>query len=311
MKKMLATIILTLITTAPLFAQAPHDADTNGDFVISHEEMLRVTELWKTGAYHIDSNGNFVPGSGKRIITVKLALPADAKPLEMVLIDPGTFMMGSPSTEIDRRTDERQHEVTLTKEFYIGKYEVTQGQWTSVMGSNPTASYIPKGPNYPQDNVSWNDTQNFLKKLNEMGQGHFRLPTEAEWEYACRAGTTTRFYWGDDYNEEEIDNYAWYQETRLGTGTDAPKLSVGTKLPNPWGLFDMSGSRREWCQDWKANYPGTPQTDPVGPETGTAKVTRGGSWFSDAFACRSAVRYHSNSPNSANFEKGFRIVRTP
>ena len=157
MKKLFATIIITLIATAPLFAQEPYDADTNGDFVISHEEMLRVVEMWKSGAYHIDSSGNYAPGNGKMIFTVNLpSLPEDAKPLDMVLIKAGTFMMGSPSTEKDRHNDEQQHVVTIIKEFYIGKYEVTQAQWQSVMDGNPSKNYRV-GNNYPVYYLSWND----------------------------------------------------------------------------------------------------------------------------------------------------------
>ncbi|MBC7324568.1 MAG: formylglycine-generating enzyme family protein, partial [Moorella sp. (in: Bacteria)] len=126
----------------------------------------------------------------------------------MVLIPAGTFMMGSPNNEQDRSSNEGpQHQVTLTKPFYLGKYEVTQAQWKAVMGSNP--SYF-RGNNLPVEQVSWNDCQTFIQRLNQLGQGTFRLPTEAEWEYACRAGTTTRFYWGDDPNYSQIGQYAWY-----------------------------------------------------------------------------------------------------
>ncbi|RJP32347.1 MAG: formylglycine-generating enzyme family protein, partial [Candidatus Omnitrophota bacterium] len=154
------------------------------------------------------------------IISVSLpGLPSGAKPLEMVLIPAGTFTMGSPSSEKDRDDDEGpQHQVTISKPFYIGKYPVTQAQWLAVMGTNPAEGY-GVGNDYPVYNISWNDCQEFIKKLNQMGQGEFRLPTEAEWEYACRAGTTTRFFWGNDLNYTEIKDYAWYDGNNNPRGT--------------------------------------------------------------------------------------------
>ncbi len=313
MKQLLSTIIFTLIAATLLFAQEPHDADTNGDFVISHEELLREVELWKAGAYHIDSNGNFVPGNENwnNTFTVNLPnLPADAKPLEMVLIEPGTFMMGSPSNEKGRYHDEQQHQVTITNPFYIGKYEVTQAQWQSVMGSNPSRKY-GVGSNYPVYGVSWNDCQKFITKLNQTGQGTFRLPTEAEWEYACRAGTTERFYWGDDPYDSLINGYAWYRGNNPDEGTEGfGTKEVGTRLPNQWGLFDMSGNAFEWCQDWYGYYPTTPIVDPKGKYLGSERVVRGGIWGDKARDCRSAYRY-SKYPSIDIVYYGFRLCRTP
>jgi len=147
-------------------------------------------------------------------ITVSLSLPADAKPLEMVKIPAGTFTMGSPENEQGRDSNEGpQHQVTISNDFYLGKYEVTLAQWYAVMGSYPSESWFGtfgSGDNYPIYAVSWDYCQAFITNLNAMDQGTFRLPTEAEWEYACRAGTTERFYWGDDPNETQIDVYACY-----------------------------------------------------------------------------------------------------
>ncbi len=236
-------------------------------------------------------------------ITVDIPdLPEGAKPLEMVFITAGTFMMGSPSSDKDRGSDETQHQVTLTQDFYIGKYEVTQAQWEAVMGNNP--SYFSEMPNNPVEQVSWNDCQEFITKLNQMGQGTFRLPTEAEWEYACRAGTTERFYWGDDPNDSQINDYAWYD----GNSGYITK-EVATKLPNRWGLFDMSGNVWEWCQDWYSDYPSTPVIDPVVTNSGIYRVLRGGCWSYDARYCRSASRYGSD-PDFGYYGSGFRICRT-
>ena len=244
------------------------------------------------------------PVDDEHEITINLpSLPNLAGPLEMVLIDPGTFTMGSPSSERGRDSDETQHQVTITQAFYLGKYMVTQAQWESVMGSNPaTGSGV--GNNYPVYTVSWNDCQIFIENLNGMGLGTFRLPTEAEWEYACRARTQTRFYWGDDLNDSEIVDYAWYGGNNSPSGTK----EVGQKQSNAFGLFDMSGNVYEWCSDWYGSYPSGPQVDPQGPSTGSDRVGRGGRWTYYAQHCRSAYR-HGVSPNHRGNIIGFRLVR--
>ena len=236
-------------------------------------------------------------------ITIQLPdLPINATPFKMVYIPAGEFTMGSPDNEKDRSAIEGpQHRVTITPPFYMGMYEVTQAQWQAVMGSNPSSF---KGGNLPVESVSWNDCQEFIKKLNTLGQGIFRLPTEAEWEYACRAGTVTRFYWGDDNDYSQIGQYAWYS-SNSGSQTH----EVGKKLPNAWGLFDMSGNVWEWCQDWYSDYTSDRQTDPQGPSTGSYKVFRGGSWGNDPGYCSSAHR-NSNNPDYRGNSVGFRVVRT-
>ena len=223
--------------------------------------------------------------------------------LEMVLIPAGKFVMGSPENET-------QHEVTLTKPFYIGKYEVTQErweavmgenvkpkrhinrrwrytqeQWEAVMGENPSAT---EGAKLPVTNVSWEDCQEFIKKLNTITNANYRLPTEAEWEYACRAGTSTAYSFGDSLTKGDanID----------GDGTKA----VGIYKPNAFGLYDMHGNVWEWCQDWHAVYNAEAVTDPVGPATGEFRILRGG--------CSSA-RY-LNSPTNRSGSNGLRLART-
>jgi formylglycine-generating enzyme required for sulfatase activity len=167
--------------------------------------------------------------------------------MEFVLMPAGTFTMGSPASDPNAYDDEKPaHQVTISKPFYMGKYEVTQAQWKAVMGSENNPSYF-KGDSLPVDHVSWRDVQEFIQKLNrreEQASGVFcRLPTEAEWEYAARAGTTTLYSFGDD--AAELDDYAWY-----AGNADHTSYPVGQKKPNAWGLYDMHGNVSEWCQDW-------------------------------------------------------------
>jgi formylglycine-generating enzyme required for sulfatase activity len=215
--------------------------------------------------------------------------------LDMVLIPAGNFMMGSPESEKGRADHETQHAVTLTKPFYMGKYEVTQEQWESVMGNNPSNT---KGEKLPVTNVSWDDCQNFIKKLNEKNKGKYRLPTEAEWEYACRAGTTTAYSFGDSITKSDA-NYG-------GSDTKA----VGSYKPNAFGLYDMHGNVYEWCEDWKADYPKESVIDPKGPATGDSRVLRGGFFLGDESRIRSSYR-SINSPTYRDLNGGFRLAKTP
>ena len=221
--------------------------------------------------------------------------------LEMVWCPPGSFMMGSPEGEKGRDDDETQHEVTLTKGFWLGKYEVTQEQWDRVMGSNPSNF---RGAKNPVGEVSWDDVQGFIEKLNAKGAGGFRLPTEAEWEYACRAGSTTAYCFGDD--EQGLYSYAWYRDN-----SGYEEHPVGGKKPNAWGIHDMHGNLWEWCQDWYGKYPSGSVTDPGGPASGSCRVLRGGSWSYYPASCRSAIRLRVN-PRTPGFTFfGFRVARTP
>ena len=226
-------------------------------------------------------------------IIILLNLPEGTRPLEMVLIPAGTFVMGSPESG----DEGPQHEVTITRPFYVGKYEVTRAQWHAVMGGNPVDH-----PNCPVAVVSWNDCQKFIQKLNETWGGGGRLPTEAEWECACRAGTTTRFYWGDDADYTQMGNYAWYSDNSNGRTHD-----VGEKMPNAWDLHDMSGNVWEWCQDWYGGYESNPEIDPVGQPSGSSRVVRGGGWGSVPVYCRCAGRA-AQSPGSPSDDIGFRLA---
>jgi formylglycine-generating enzyme required for sulfatase activity len=211
------------------------------------------------------------------------------------LIQPGSFMMGSDKGDSDEKP---VHKVTLTKAFYIGVYEVTQEEWEKVMGSNPSSF---KGPKNPVNSVSWDDAQEFVRKLSEKENLPYRLPTEAEWEYACRAGTATEYYWGDAFD----GRYAW---TDSNSGRKAQP--VGTRRPNAWGLHDMSGNVWEWCQDWQSSgYRVKHESvDPKGEGGGRHRVYRGGSWIDSADKCRSANRHGHSSFTHFSF-LGFRLVK--
>jgi len=193
------------------------------------------------------------------------------------------------------------HKVTISEPFFLGVFEVTQSQWKAVMGSNP--SYFKNNSNNPVENVSWNDCQKFLTKINTMGIGKFRLPTEAEWEYACRAGSTTRFPWGNDPNYSQLRQYAWYDGNSNGTSH-----SVGQKKPNAWGLYDMHGNVWEWCSDFYGDYSSGNQTDPRGATSGSYRVMRSGGWDNFAEQLRSAYR-SGDKPTFADVDLGFRLVR--
>jgi formylglycine-generating enzyme required for sulfatase activity len=197
--------------------------------------------------------------------------------MEFVLIPAGTFQMGS--SDSDAYADKPVHTVRLTQPFYLGKYEVTQSQWQAVMGNNP--SKFTGDPNRPVENVSWDDVQEFIRRLNTReGGATYRLPTEAEWEYAARAGTTTHWSFGDD--ESQLGRYAW--------DYDGETHPVGQLQPNPWGLYDMHGNVGEWVQDWYGHYASGTAVDPAGPSSGSERVTRGGCWFGPTSHCRSADR---------------------
>ncbi len=229
--------------------------------------------------------------------------------MEMIYVAPGSFMMGSPESETGRFDRETQHRVTLTKGFWLGKYEVTQGQWKSVMGSNPSGF---KGDNLPVENVSWNDCQEFIRKVNAEAERQFggeaRLPTEAEWEYACRAGSTTAYSWGNALNGDKANCDGNYP---CGTTEKGRYLArtcpVGSYAPNAWGFYDMHGNVWEWCNDWYGAYPGGSVTDPSGPASGDSRVLRGGCWNDSARYCRSANRSRIN-PGYRDGGSGFRLA---
>jgi formylglycine-generating enzyme required for sulfatase activity len=221
--------------------------------------------------------------------------------MELVLIPAGKFMMGSGKQEKGRFDNETPHRVTLLNPFYMGKYSVTQAQYQAVMGNNP--SRRAKGALNPVEMISWDDAQAFCRKLNQKIKKTglaIRLPTEAEWEYACRAGTITKYYSGD--SDEDLKRVAWYE-----ANSNYETHPVGQKEPNAFGLHDMHGNVYQWCQDWFADYPGSEALDPQGPGEGAGHVLRGGSCGLTPESCRSAARV-VRTPAGGCGDAGFRIV---
>ena len=229
--------------------------------------------------------------------------------LEVILVNAGKFVMGSPVTEDNRTVSEIQHAVTITQPFYLGRFPVTQEQFESVMGKNPS---MVKGPRQPVTMVSWLDAEEFCRRVGAKIDKLVRLPSEAEWEYACRAGTTTAYFFGD--SDMLLGDYAWFKDNSedLPIKNFASKVPhpVGTKKPNAWGLYDMHGNVSEWCQDWLDKLPDQAQVDPLGPAAGKARVLRGGSCNLSPGDCRSAFRlgYPPERVSSHVGGFGFRIA---
>ena len=224
---------------------------------------------------------------------------------KMIKVEGGTFQMGSTSGDSNKRPI---HQVTLTKDYYIGETEVTQELWTAVMGSNP--SYFKSSNQLPVEQVSWDDCQTFITKLNELTGRNFRLPTEAEWEFATRGGNATKGYTYSGSNN--VGYVAWYWEnipSQTSGTTGYGTQPVATKAPNELGIYDMSGNVEEWCQDWFGSYSSNAQTNPTGPTSGSYRVLRGGSWFGDADDCRVADR-DGNAPSRRNYCSGVRLAQS-
>jgi formylglycine-generating enzyme required for sulfatase activity len=274
------------------------------------QESIKIHSDPKT--HQSSPDGNSEPLEEPQTITIDLPdLPEGVKKLEMVLIEPGSFTMGSPKEEPGRTEREwPAHQVTITKPFYMGKYEVTQAQWEAVMGVDSHRSKFRGNPNLPVEKTSWLACQKFIKRLNELGKGTFRLPTEAEWEYSCRAGTQTPFAFGDEL--ETADEHMWWRDNSDPAGT----REVGLKSPNAWELCDMHGNVWEWCWDrWEPPYEREDREDSQEASSGwwllsffTNRVCRGGSFLSDPQDCRSAHRFREQSFDF-HYSLGFRLVR--
>jgi formylglycine-generating enzyme required for sulfatase activity len=273
----------------------------------NHKGQLIAEGVWENGKF----TGNSSKAENNKKSSIKtpplgeeFTVPSIS--MEMIWCPPGTFTMGSPISEKGRIDDEFQHQVTLTNGFHLGKYEVTQAQWERVMGNNPSSF---KGSNRPVENVSWKDAVDFCRKLNSIekkagrvAQGKsYQLPTEAQWEYACRAYTTTAYSWGN-YLSDSQANYNWNKyDNRKGE-----THNVGNYAANPWGFFDMHGNVLEWTADWYHYSSGNPVFDPSGPASGSRRVLRGGAWGSAGTQLRSAKRISVN-PNDRNEFIGFRV----
>lgn len=228
--------------------------------------------------------------------------------MKFAWIPPGTFTMGSSKDEKDRGDNEFPHEVTLTKGFYMGVYAVTQEEWSQFMLTN--YSEFKGRKNLPVDNVSWEDCQEFIKRLREKDKRPYRLPTEAEWEYACRVGTTTPFHFGETITTEQAN---FDGEAVAGSAKGefrGQTMPVGTFPANAWGLHEMHGNVWQWCHDWYGDYPKKSVVDPQGADAGRIRVLRGGAWDSDRFGCRSAFRFAFN-PSSRRSYFGLRLCFSP
>jgi formylglycine-generating enzyme required for sulfatase activity len=245
------------------------------------------------------------PAPVKTASAGSLVLPAaltNSIGMKFRLIQPGMFMMGSPESETGRYSDERQHQVRLTTPYYLGIYTVTQSEYARIMGSNPSDF---KGDRHPVEQVSWEDATAFIQKLNGLPEEKtagrlYRLPTESEWEYACRSGSSTAYCFGE--GDARLGEYAWYDKNS-GSKTHP----VGQKAPNAWGLYDMHANVWEWCSDWYGDYPSGSVTDPTGASTSYCRVNRGGGWRDGAGHCRSAFR-RGNAPSNRLNYLGFRLA---
>ena len=245
------------------------------------------------------SNANVLSSGSSSLSGNTITIPVkNGINIEMIKVEAGSFNMGATPEMQSPYDDEKPvHRVTLTNDYYVGKYEVTQALWQAVMGSNPSNF---KGDDLPVESVSWNDCQDFISKLNAMTGKRFRLPTEAEWEYAARGGKKSRGY---QYGGSNTLGYvAWY-DGNSGSKTHA----VGTKRPNELGIYDMTGNVWEWCQDWYGNYSSSPQTNPTGAVIGSYRVIRGGGWSNSAWKSRSSYRNYG-APDYRNYILGLRLV---
>ena len=255
-----------------------------------------------------------VPANQPKVLTNSIDM-------KLVLIPKGKFMMGSPPDEKGSEDNERRHEVTISRDYHLGMHEVTQVQYKQIMGKNPSgfqgdrvAERHPEtgrlvtevnSANHPVEQVSWSDAVEFCQRLSALPEEKkagrvYRLPTEAEWEYACRAGSQTAYSFGSD--EKSLVNFGWYDSNSKGI-----THAVGLKKANAWGLYDMHGNVFEWCADWYGVYPKGSATDPRGPEDGSDRVFRGGCWLNVAVNCRSAFRY-GLVPSIRSFNLGFRVA---
>ncbi len=300
------------IATQPATSNATTDAQ--GYFKLTDLNSGNYTVSAEKANYFISNINLNVPSGDTAMVDILLAVkqeglrpgeerefPLGDTTITMVWIPAGNFQMGSPPGELDRNGSEGPvHSVTFTDGFWMGKYEVTQSLWQAVTGSNP-ATGRGVGADYPVYNTSWNDIQTFAQQLG----GIFRLPSESEWEYACRAETTTRFYWGDDSSYSEIENHAWY----IGN-SDVSTHPVGGKGSNVWGLYDMSGNVWEWCADWSHDdYTNAPADGSAWiTPSGSDRILKGGSWKCPTPEYSRSARRLFRAPTLRDSYIGFRLV---
>lgn len=299
-----------------LFAGFQVNGPPGASYEIQCANSLANPIVWASLAQIVVTNAGQVfvdtsaPATSQTARFYRILPLANCGPQGMVWMPPGTFTMGSPSTDPDHESAESpQTEVALPRGFWMAKHETTQAEYQSLMGNNP--SYFTGDPQRPVEMVSWHEATNYCGKLTarERDAGRlpagyvYRLPTEAEWEYACRGGTSTRFGFGNDSGYTSLGNYEWYAGNSGGQ-----THPVGQKLPNARGLHDLQGNVWEWCQDWYSNsLPGGSVVDPKGPLAGPSRVFRGGCWDDSGCYCRLASRYGFN-PNLRIYYLGFRPV---
>lgn len=276
--KSLCLILMAVIFSLPLCSQG---------LVVCKKDGTRVVYPYETIdsvlTYNYDEEPPVVGGGG--IDSENKVFTANGVSFTMVYVDPGTFQMGSTTGSSDEKP---VHSVTISKGYYIGETEVTQALWKAVTGNSPTTSgdqwstAYGLGDNYPAYYISYEDVQSFITKLNSLTGAQFRMPTEAEWEFAARGGKKSKGY---EYSgSNTVGDVAWYN------GNSSKTHAVKTKAANELGIYDMSGNVWEWCSDWYGSYSSSSVTDPTGPASGSARVSRGGSWYRDATPCRSATR---------------------
>ncbi len=283
----------------PILADALEDAGCDNLSLLHH---LRSDETHRVECWAL-----------RRLLRTMLLLPGGV-PMAFAYCPPGAFLMGSPETEAGRSEDELQHEVRLTRGFYAGVHPVTQEQWRTLMGTDPSSH---QGDMLPVESVSWDDAVEFCDKLRELTGTPVRLPTEAEWEYACRGGTTTPFYWGTKFNGRQANCNGRFPYGTEAVGPNLEETSAvgkyAAEYPHPWGLADVIGNVWEWCADWydAGFYARSPADDPRlrDGERKLNRVLRGGSWLYDAARCRAAYRHYYESKDHS-FNMGFRVVFT-
>ncbi|MDA0746406.1 MAG: SUMF1/EgtB/PvdO family nonheme iron enzyme [bacterium] len=320
---LLLVVLTVLLTPGLLHAQTVANVDFSGNGTVDFTDFILFAQAYYSTQVRFDLNRNgtvdladfllfaqaFDRETNPKKNTLTVALPGHAN-MDLVYIPPGTFRMGSPKNEKERDNSDEgpQHEVKISNGFYLGKYEVTQKQWEAVMGTTPWSkqNYVQVSPDNPAVYISWNDAQEFVHKLNVAeGDSLYRLPTEAEWEYACRAGTTTRWSFGE--NETLLSDHAWYFDNAWNR-EEQYVHTAGIKKPSAWGLYDMHGNAWEWCQDWYGLYSDDAFTDPQGPPSGPGRIVRSGAFSFFSRYTRSAYRSYF-SPDLRSFDLGFRLLR--
>jgi len=311
-----------LVSSGALWAQTAADCDFDGSGTVDFADFLGFVAAYGTGQVGFDLNGSgtvdfpdfltlvrFYGQSAHQANSLETTvdLPGGVQ-MVFVRVMPGRFVMGSILAEVGHEEDEGpRRTVAISNAYDLGKYEVTQAQWLAAMGTAPWSGrpFVREDPDNPAVYLSWEDAAAFAARLNELaGEELYRLPTEAEWEYACRAGTRTTWSFGDE--ESLLGTFGWYYDNAASAG-EAYAHRVGTKRPNPWGLHDMHGNVWEWVQDWYGVYSSAQQTDPAGPGEGLVRVVRSGDFNYLATGTRSASRNFSLSTSDAY--TGFRVLR--